>query len=280
MTNQLTFRLNEPIEQLIPAMINFNEEELLTAATELANFYSSLVYAEDDVARAKEDRAKLNNLLKAINAERIRISKVYNEPYNAFKAKVDRVCDTLQKPIDLIGNQLEEYEQKRKELKRGEIEDYYQSVIPEEFAGLLPLDKIFNDKWLNSGSNIKSIKADIDKKIADVRSDLSAIEALHSEDELGLIAYYFRTLDLGLTLVEGEKLKAEKKRIQEVAAKRAAEKQAENQSVQPKPADTPAAPQQIEKHYTVTLEFNLTKPQSQLLLEFLNTNGLAYIRIK
>ena len=284
--NQLTFKLEHPIEELIPAMIGFNNEELLNKARELAEQYSSAVYTEEMIPQAKEDRARLNALIKAINDERIRIGKVYNEPYNVFKSKVDEVLACLQKPANLIGEQLSVYEIERKARKRADIENYFNSTIG-ELATFVPFEKIFNEKWLNASTSMKSITSVIDKTVEEIWSGLMAIEALNSEDETTLKAYFFRTLDIGQTLLENERLKVEKKRIEEAKAQAAAkateaEAARKKEDACKKPADEPQENATIgEKLYDVTLAFSgLTKAQAMELMSYIEEKHLKYTRIK
>lgn len=286
MNKQLTFKLEHPIEELIPAMIGFNNEELLNKAQELAEQYSSAVYTEEMISQAKEDRARLNALIKAINDERIRIGKVYNEPYNVFKSKVDEVLACLQKPANLIGEQLSAYEAERKARKRADIENYFNSTIG-ELATFVSFEKIFNEKWLNASASMKSITSEIDKTVEGIWSGLMTIEALNSEDETTLKAYFFRTLDLGHTLLENERLKAEKKRIEEAkaqAAAKAAEAEAarKKEDACKKPVDEPQENATIrEKLYDVTLAFSgLTKAQAMELMSYIEEKHLKYTRIK
>lgn len=284
--NQLTFKLEHPIEELIPAMIGFNNEELLNKARELAEQYSSAVYTEEMIPQAKEDRARLNALIKAINDERIRIGKVYNEPYNVFKSKVDEVLACLQKPANLIGEQLSAYEVERKARKREDIENYFNSTIG-ELATFVPFEKVFNEKWLNASASMKSITSEIDKTVEGIWSGLMTIEALKSEDETTLKACFFRTLDLGHTLLENERLKAEKKRIEEAkaqAAVKAAEAEAarKKEDACKKPVDELQENATIgEKLYDVTLAFSgLTKAQAMDLMSYIEEKNLKYTRIK
>lgn len=283
--NQLTFRLEHPIEELIPAMIEFNNEELLNKARELAEQYSSAVYTEEMIPQAKDDRARLNALIKAINDERIRIGKVYNEPYNVFKSKVDEVLACLQKPANLIGEQLSAYESERKARKRADIENYFKSTIG-DLATFVPFEKIFNEKWLNASASMKSITSEIDKMVEGIWSGLMTIEALKSEDETTLKAYFFRTLDLGQTLLENERLKTEKKRIEEAKAQAAAkaveaEAARKKEDACKKPVDEPQENAIGEKLYDVTLAFNgLTKAQAIDLMSYIEEKHLKYTRIK
>ena len=58
MNKQLTFKLEHPIEELIPAMIEFNNSELLQSAEELAAQYSGTVYTDDPAGERGQGKAQ------------------------------------------------------------------------------------------------------------------------------------------------------------------------------------------------------------------------------
>lgn len=278
MNKQLTFRLEHPIEELIPAMIEFNNAELLQSAKELAAQYSGAAYTEAMIPQAKEDRARLNALIKAINDERIRIGKIYNEPYTEFKSKVDEVIAALQQPVALIGEQINAFEAERKEKKRA----YLARCYSEAAAGLeefVPFEKIFNEKWLNASVSTRTAVAEMDSKVKNIHSALSAIEALKDEDVATLKAFFFRTLDLAATLAENERLKETRRRIEQ-AKERAEER---TKTAQSAPHAVTEAKENVigEKLYDVTLAFNgLTKAQAMDLMSYIEEKHLKYTRIK
>ena len=203
-----------------------------------------------------------------------------------FKSKVDEVLACLQKPANLIGEQLSAYEAERKARKRADIENYFNSTIG-ELATFVPFEKIFNEKWLNASVSFKSAVAEMDKIVENIRNSLTTIEALKSEDETTLKAYFFRTLDIGQTLLENERLKAEKKRIEEAKAQAAAkateaEAARKKEDACKKPVDEPQENATIgEKLYDVTLAFSgLTKAQAMELMSYIEEKHLKYTRIK
>ena len=90
----------------LPARIDFNFEQLKTEIEEKAKSYSLCVYTEDTVKLAKEDRATLNRLKKALNDERIRREKEYNAPFLEFKNKVNELIAIIDKPVGIIDAQV------------------------------------------------------------------------------------------------------------------------------------------------------------------------------
>ena len=80
LSQELTVVLERPIEELIPAMLNWNNAELMAQVKTLLTQYEGIVYSEEQIGEAKKDKAQLNAFIKALNDERIRIGKIYTSP--------------------------------------------------------------------------------------------------------------------------------------------------------------------------------------------------------
>ncbi len=280
--SELALVMKTPVEQLIPAMLAWNNTELMTRVEATLKQYQGLTYASEQIGEAKKDKAALNAFIKALNDERIRIGKVYTAPYDRFKAEVDEVIAKVKETVGEIDAQVTAHDQAVKEKKQTEILAYFENVIG-EFAGLIPYERIHNPKWLNASIRMPAIQADIDKVIAGARNAVVAIEALHSEDEETLKAYYFRNLDLGAALTENERLKQERARVAGLKAKKEAETARTAPAAAPmiapaeevQPAAAPEAPKLIplDFHVEVTLE------QAKALQRFLVENNIKYSKL-
>ena len=277
MENELALVLQKPIEELVPSMIAWNNEELLAKVEARLHHFKGIVYNETQIADAKQDRAQLNDFCKRLNDMRIQIGKTYNAPYDKFKSEVDEVINTVKSVVAEIDTQVKSYEAQKQEKKRSEIVDYFNSVIA-EFAELIPYENIHNPKWLNSATSMKSIRADIDKIIEDARNAITAIEALHSEDEATVKAFYFRTLNLSAALTEDARLKEERKRFEELKTKKEQEKKQESKQEQ-QPQEQ-AAPTTSEKLYTVKFQVEGSVEQLKALQRFLIDNKIKFSQIK
>ena len=157
----MEIRINE---LSLPEKIIFNYEELKEGISAKVAHYKNLVYTDDQIKEAKEDRANLNKLKKALNDERIRLEKEYMIPFNTFKAQLNEIIKIIDEPVTMIDSQVKEYQENKKEEKRKEIVSYFDSVkekLPDEIG----LESIFNTKWLNESVSMKSVKKDIDDAI-------------------------------------------------------------------------------------------------------------------
>ncbi len=276
MSNELTLVMQTPVEELVPKLLAWNNQELLAAVRQRLTMYQGITYSENEIATAKADKAQLNAFCKSLNDERIRIGKVYSSPYDKFKAEVDEVIGEVKTVVGEIDTQVKAYEQQKQAEKQNSIIEYYKTVVG-EFDGLIPYERIHSPKWLNATTSLKSIKADIDSILTNARNAIVAIEALKSENESQIKAFFFRTLSLSDALTENERLKAESQRIAELAAKKEAEQAAaavQTQQVTVEPAAvTP-------KHQTVRFQVEGTIEQLKALQKFLRENNIKYSAIK
>lgn len=221
--SELALILKTPVEELIPKMLAWNNSELLAQVEEKLKHYENVSYDDSTIDIAKKDRAQLNAFCKALNDERIRIGKVYSSPYDKFKSEVDGVINRVKEVSEKISTQVQAYELKKQEEKQQAVIEYFKETIG-EFSGLIPYEKVHQERWLNVSVSMKSIKADIDTIVSNARAAVVAIEALKSEDEETLKAFYFRTLNLSEALMENERLKQERTKIAELKPKQEEEK--------------------------------------------------------
>jgi len=283
MAKELTLILAEDIEKLTPAMIAFNNEELLAAVDEQLKQYENTEYSEQQINEAKENRARLNAVCKRINDARLRIGKVYLSPYDNFKTKVDEVIHRIKVVSDKIDATVKTYESRIKQEKEKEIRDYFNNAVG-GYAEVLSFDRIFNQKWLNVSVKLPTIQKEIDSIIDNVKNAMIAIEALNSEDEKYIKSYYFRTLDLSDAIMENTRLQQERERIEKLNAlkkkQEAEEKESTVQAVK-EPIVTADNPDKTEEK-TCTIEFSVTATIAEFkaLKQFLQSNNIQYKAIR
>ena len=190
-----------------PEAIIFNYEELRQKLLAKAEEYASVVYTEDQIKLAKEDRANLNRLKKALNDERIRREKEYMQPFSTFKAQIAEIISIIDKPVAVIDKQIKAAEEQAKAEKLQQIRDYFEEVNPYE----IKLEQIMDQKWLNASANMKAIKDTIDTRIAEIEKDLAVIRSLpayaYEAEEC-----YLDTLDLAKAVSHSHFLQAQAER--------------------------------------------------------------------
>jgi hypothetical protein len=230
----------------------WNYEELKSDLTTALKDYESRVYTEDTIAEAKEDRAKLNKLKKAINDERIAREKEYMQPFNEFKAQAKELCEMIDTASSGIGEQLEAFEQKRLDEKTSHIQTLFNDVASNYDLPFITLEKVMNDKWLNKATSDKAIVEEITERFEKAIKDLEVIRKMPSYS-FEAEESYKTCLDLNTALEEGEK-------ISEIQHK----KNTAN-------ADG--------KKYEISFKCKLTVNQAKALKEFCKQNGIVLEQI-
>lgn len=211
--------LTTPIEELIPQMIGFNEDEIINGITDKIEYYKTAVYTEDTIKQAKEDKAALNKLIKGITDERIAIGKAYSAPYEIFKGKIDRIVTLVKGAVKNIDDQLVGYEIERRERRRAALKTHYEAQAS-DLVEVIAYARIEREQWLNASVSEKKAKSEIDEVIAGIRTDLQTISRLKDDDVDELRLYYYDTLSLAATLRENEARKERARKIAEMRAKR------------------------------------------------------------
>lgn len=218
----------------MPEKIEFNFEELKAEIAEKAKTYELAVYTEDTIKLAKEDRANLNRLKKALNDERIRREKEYNAPFAVFKAQINELIAIIDGPVEIIDRQVKAFEEEQRKQKADYIKAWF--LANRERIGApkwLEIGRIASNRWGNASTKVKEIQDEITQRCEKIRTDLETIASL-PEYAFEAGEEYKRTLDLNAAITEGrrqadiqkrkeELRKAEETRRAAEEAKRAAE---------------------------------------------------------
>lgn len=284
-------------EVQIPAEITFNYDELKAELAEKVNVYTTMVYTDEQIKDAKADKANLNKLKKALNDERIRREREYMKPFNVFKDQVNEIITIIDKPIAVIDKQVKEYDIKRRDEKKQQIIDFYNSL--EDKPVWLELERIASAKWLNASTSLKSVQDEITGKLDEIKADIETLKAL---PEFGFEAceYFKHTLDMhsaineAKRLAEIEKRKAEMERLKQEAeekarleAEQAVEVKAEEVQ-EPQQTEQPQETQQqqepapnfmnppVEPSMWINFSAKLTKEQAFELKEFFEKRNIEF----
>lgn len=256
--------------------IDFNYEELKKELQIKANEYKSIVYTEETIKNAKEDRAKLNKLAKALNDKRIEIKKEVLKPFENFDAKVTELIKITQDASESVDVQVKEFEKKKKDEKLKDIVDFFGENVG-ELVDVLNFDKIYNEKWLNVTYKIEDIKEEISKTLNKTKMDLKVIEDMHSEFDMQLKDIYLKTLNLTETLAEKTRLEEQKKKLEEMKHKEEITKGIQN-STQNIQNVTNNVEMQTQNEELQQIDFRVwvTQKQKFQLREFFIENKIKY----
>lgn len=276
--------------QTFPAVIEYNHEELKAELSKQLEKYNNIVVTEDCVKEFKADKANLNRLKTALEDKRKEIKKQCLQPYENFEKNIKELVALIEKPIQLIDSQLKEIDSKKKEQKINEIEKIYHENIG-RFEELVPFEKIYNCKWLNSTYKLENIALEIQKIQSDLESGLQIIEGLDTDFKQEIKDKFFETLDISQALQENARLKElrEKQKAieiqkdkQEFLAEKAEQKQIEQQKAEQTQIEQQQVVQEVKQEDLQILDFRVwvTPEQKRLLKDFLIKNNIKYGRVE
>jgi hypothetical protein len=202
------------VREQLPGSLITNALEIKAYVTERVKDYIPENYY-DNLDAAKKDRAELNTAAKTLNAKRLELEKAFNRPFEEFKGIIN---DTV-KAITFASSKLDEVVKAVEETEKAEKRIEIDSIWKTTGFDLFPIDRVFDQKWLNKGSKLKDIKAEIQRIIGKTFEDLKTIEAIGSDVDQ-VKALYIDTLDIGQALAKGQQLKANRERLEREAAAR------------------------------------------------------------
>ena len=265
--------------------IEFNFDELKNQIATSLEKYNNLVYTEDSIKEAKEDRAKLNKFKDAIETRRKEIKNLCLKPYNEFEARIKELTALIDKPILAIDTQVKAFETEQKEAKQVDIKNFYDEVIG-NLKELLPFEKIFNPKWLNATTKFAAIEKEMIEKIGKVKGDLKVISDLRLDPDMELQVKdkYLNTLDFSLAMAEKTRLEnlknAIQKRDSEIHTVQVGDIKVTEYTLEQEDNTLVAVPdeepQTEEKIYYREFWVKGTKEQLIHLAEYLEDNGILY----
>lgn len=265
-----------------PGKISFNYEELKQQIQTRAADYASLVYADDQIANAKKDRADLNRLKKALNDERIRQEKEFLQPFNEFKSQVKELCDIIDVATASVDKQVKEFEDQKKAEKLNAIEEYWHSVLAaDKIPAAVSFRMIFESKWLNASVSMKSIQEAIDGKVEQIRKDLDVVDSLPSYI-FEARECYLDTLDLARAVSEAHRLQeqAEKRTAWEAEQQKRKEEAAAAAAVRPTQVMTnindPDDIENLPARQWVSFQAFLSADEAKALGTWLRNSGIKY----
>lgn len=217
--------IHSPSEDGFIKEITFNHEEIKQELSQRLEKYQGLVYSEDSIKEAKADRATLNKFKEAIENKRKEIKKQCLAPYEDFEKKVKEITAMVDKPISEIDNQVKSFEEKQKEEKKQIIEGTFAESVG-DLKDILALDKIWNEKWLNSSYKLNLIVQEISNYIQKVKDDLQTIETLKSKFELQMKDKYLENLRIQEALAVKARLEEQEVKLEEYKKQQEAKQQA------------------------------------------------------
>lgn len=195
--NELSLVINQN-----PGSIDINFDALEEQLDKKLSEYKGAVFTESSKAIAKAEVASLRKLKKDIEDSRKAVKKKWMEPYEQFEKKMKSLAVKVDEPINAINEQVQAFEEKRRQEKRELIRNLYEDTVAdyEDCRDYVSLDKLYDSKWENASVSAKSIKKDMMERMSGIQTAVSSIKAMHSDKEEDALVLYKQTLDLNRAL--------------------------------------------------------------------------------
>lgn len=218
----MELKIYNPSEDGFIKEISWNHEDIKKEVTEKTKFYKNLIYSEEQIKDAKEDRAKLNKFVTALESKRKEIKKQCLAPYEAFEKQLKEITAIVNEPIALIDKQIEEYTEIKKAEKREQLVEHFAETNKYDW---LEFERIFDPKWLNASVSLKKAQTEIEERLAKINDELEVLSKI-PEFSFEAIEVYKSCLDLLTATNEAQRMSEIAKRKAEEEARRKAQAEA------------------------------------------------------
>lgn len=292
----LELKILSPQEDGFVREIEWNHEEIKAGIAAMMEDYRGLVFTENTIKEAKQDRANLNKLKAAFEDERKRVKKLCMEPYNRFEKQLKEVTVLIDEPAKLIDVQIKEVEQMKREEKRKEVQELFKTI---GFQNFVTVEMIWDEKWLNASVPLSKVESQMKDIMYRIGEEVGTINHLQ-EFSFEALEVYKKTLDLTQAIRKGQELADIQKRKEEarIAREKAEEerKAAELAEQNAEPVETagaaeatatedtaPGAPAvNTEEENVMYLDFRVwgTKEQLMALRDYMKENHLKFGKVE
>ncbi len=196
------------IDKLSLGTITTNIRQVKAFVEEMLPKYDISNYSTDDIPKCKADKALLNKAAKALNDKRIELEKEWSKPFDEFKATCNETVKLIKSAVAKIDTVIQADDTRVKAEKRNAIIDVAHNCGFDELG--IDLSLIFNEKWLNKSTSLKSVESEIKGRIAEIKTAFEVLS--HFDDYDALVARYKESLDLQATVEYANRLKLEREK--------------------------------------------------------------------
>lgn len=256
--------------------ITDNMSEIKEYALKTKEYYETLVFNDEQIKEAKDERASLNKVVKKVADYRKDTVEKFNKPLEDFVSTAKEVEDLLKEASNSIDVQVKKYEEQEKEAKKSECEELFNNLVG-DLSELITFEKVFDNRWLNKTTKMTEVEQDIKNVIEKVNMGLQAIKELNSEFETELINTFLQDFDLSKAIMRNTELKEQKERLAKTEVAKEETKQEVVKEMVSKPVETNEDEKDIIKSYTLKITANYTKMTA--LRKFMEINDIKFERV-
>ncbi len=262
----------EPIATITSVgTVTSNFKQLKNQAKSIKDYYSRIIFTEENMKEAKEEKATINKLVDKVKRYRIDTVKDFKKPIEEFEEDAKATEKLLNETSSFIQDQTNAYESSLKKEKQDQLSEYFN-----EYAESLKIDFI-NLEQANINvtltASLKSLKEQVKSFVDDVEQGIKLINSQQQNNDRMLVRFK-QTLNAPqsiITVINEIKAEEETKSAREEAEK-ANQAILKSQPIkeEPKPLEEP------KEVITITFKVVGTKEQLIDLREFMKVRGIKY----
>lgn len=259
------------------AKIEDNIMEVKEYAIKLNDYYSNIVWTEDTLTDAKEEKANVNKFKDKVAEFRKNIIAEYKKPIEVFETTAKDTEKLLAETYDTINIQVKKYEEEKKEQIYQLCVDYFNEQAISKNIDFATFDQMNVNITLGmatkTGDLTKKTKEDIEAFVERIEKDIELINAGEYVNET--LVEYKQTLNASQSILD---VKRRMQQIEEEKAKQEEinkQKEIENETIK-KVDETLSAPKEEEKTYSVTFKVWGTIEELKRMKEYLVNGGYKY----
>lgn len=256
--------------------ITDNMSEVKEYALETKKYYENLVFTDEQIKEAKDERANINKAVKKVADYRKDIVDKFNKPLEEFIRNAKETESILKEASNSIDVQVKKYEEEEKQKKKDECEELFNNLVG-DLSELITFEKVFDNRWLNKTTKMSEVEQDIKNVIEKVNTGLQAIKELNSEFETELINTFLQDYDLSKAIMKNTQLKAQKEKLAKTEVAKEETKQEVIKEMINKPIADVEDERDIIKTYTLKITANYTKMMA--LRKFMEINDIQFEKV-
>lgn len=273
--------------------IESNMKEVRLYVEDLNNYYKNVMFTEDTMKQAKDEKSNVNKFKKQVADYRKNIVEEYNKPIKAFEDTAKETEKLLADTYNTINKQVANYEEKQKQEKEKEIRQYF-----EEYRIANNIDFITYERTgikVTLSASMKNLMDQAKNFIDKVTDDLRLIEAQQHKEEI--LVEYKQTLNVShaiTTVVNRFEAIEEEKRKQEDFKRKQIEQQnvahietntnheitkesyEQLEAIFNKPLEQPKLQEKQEEILILKLTVKSTETKLKALKQYLENGGYDY----
>lgn len=230
-------------------------------------YYRGIIYTDDNIKSAKDNRAILNKAKSVIEDARKAYKEKCLEPYKAMEPQIKELVDMIDEQRSHIDMTVKDYENRQKEEKELEVKAYYdkKAFVLGEYAESL-YESLRDPKWLNASTGKAKYEEGVQIAINNALADINEIKAFKSPFEASLIETYINSLSMETVRAKNEELINACKSITSNSAKLSPEQAVANQE----------AKMTSDSDEGTLLKVHASQSQLNQITDFLKAIGVEY----